>query len=868
MINKFVLRVIFVFFSACFIVLFGFADQKIDELYSHIEESIKRKDIAAYLQVFSPSAREEEESYFFRLINGFEIEDVAVYKTGRTVEANGLTRTCIRVLLEGLHRVRIEVWCLDLQSTGERLQVVEKRVTSNLKNLYKLKIPSGREKRARFVKINQADIEITFKDAVVFYDNLPGTETALLVMGEGELLFSPSLPREKHQLELVFKKRRLKDKLKYVYLRFSQTFFERNIFIEENQQSDNPVTQIERNKAYALFTRHYSRSFTVENSLTGKLLSFLPRSDETVLEFEGQKIGMFTYIYSPFSEEEVTLFEWEKKRFLNHYSPVTEEGERKFFVSFGEKFDVKKYDITVDFNPDNYYISGKARINIESKFASLNEVKFKLNPELEILRINDEHGNVLFFSKDKLRSSLYVYFLEPVPQDKTVSIEIYYRGKIEPPKVIDDVISGFQYEFTAAQEPLRYMTYLYSLSSYWYPHPPEGDYFTARAKIIIPSEYAVVSNGKLIEVSSPREEEGAEKQQGAGGKAYEFESSKPLKYLSFIVGRFEKEEEAKDPFPIHYMRTPETITPRWGLFDEARNILRFYGQRFGAFPFEKLSIVHRVWTESGGHSPASFIVLNQLPRVRDGMRVVSSESPVNLSRWNEYFLAHEIAHQWWGQGVTWGSYHDLWISEGLAQFSSILYLREKYGEDAYANILKKISNWTEKKSEWGPIILGSRLSYFDFSAFQAIIYNKPALILNMLKDMLGEKVFFQGLKEFYLNYRYGTARTKDFINVLAGVSGQDLKPFFEEWFESYSLPHVYVKDSVEKNDTGYLLEIDVVQSGKVFVFPLWFEFHGNGKKVRKMVIVKNNRHKFVFPLDQKPKKIKINPDKAIPGKFH
>jgi aminopeptidase N len=269
--------------------------------------------------------------------------------------------------------------------------------------------------------------------------------------------------------------------------------------------------------------------------------------------------------------------------------------------------------------------------------------------------------------------------------------------------------------------------------------------------------------------------------------------------------------------------------PRWDPIKETRDILSFYEKMFGPYPFETFCIVHRSWEEIGGHSPASFIVLNQLPRVLSSALITKSNSPVNLVRWNEYFLAHEIAHQWWGQGVTWASYHDQWISEGLAQFSTILYLEEKHGESAFSDIVKRMSKWVEKKTDWGPIIFGSRISYFDFFAFQAIIYNKTSLVLNMLKDMLGDELFFSGLREFFSRYKHGAARTGNFIAIFSEVSGQDLAPFFDGWFRSHLLPEVKVERDQRREENEYVLRFKIIQSREPFVFPLWIEWFEDGK---------------------------------------
>lgn len=859
-------------FSLClalsYLFVFPSGGQSIRESMVNMQDALKQKDIKAYLEFFAPGLREREEEDISYKFKQQEMEKVTFFIADRLKETDNGLRTYLKILFENAHAVVIEVWRLDLAENEGQWQVVAKEVTKDISNLYKMQIPSGREERVERVEIKNRDIAISFQNPAVFYDNIPDVETALLVIGEGKLRFSPSLPRERHQLELVYDRGFIEDSLSYVYVRCSDSGFKENIRIEKSSEGGLPVEQTERTRAYSLFAEHYRRSFTVENSLNGELLSFIPQGEETVIEFEGKRTGKLTYIFSPFSEEEITLYQREKQRFLNIYSPQEKNGEKRFFISFGEKYDVRNYRINIDFEPKNFHLSGMAEIDIESKISALDKVKFKMNPDLEILRISDENNNDLIFTKDRLRTALYVYFIDPIRKERLSTIKIFYRGKIEPPRVIEDVIAGGQfYEETYGYVPSWFETYLYSLNAHWYPAPLEGDFFTAEIKIIIPPEYLVVSNGELVEKSTLHEVEKVEELDKVGRQVFHFESRVPVKYLSFVVGKFELKNNKSEPFPLDYYKSPEVPMPRWDPIEEPGEILNFYESKFGSYPFETLSIVHRSWQQTGGHSPASFIVLNKLPRVLGRSFITKSKSPVNLTRWSEYFLAHEIAHQWWGQGVTWDSYHDLWISEGLAQFSTILYLREKYGESAFSDILKNMSKWVEKKTEWGPIILGSRISYFDFFAFQAIIYNKSSLVLNMLKDMLGEELFFTGLREFFSRYKYGTARTGNFITVLSEISRQDWTPFFDRWFGSHLLPEVKVEKHLIREEEGYVLKFDIVQYTEAFMFPLWVEWIEDGKKVRKMIVIDRREQEAEFRLDHKPKKIRINPDEAVPGKF-
>jgi len=843
----------------------------INGLIYQIQENLRAKDISAYLEYFSIGIRNEEELKIRSLFEKFPIENVTLYRARRNIEGQSEGEVYLKVLFQNSYLVLIETWQLLFQREKDRWQIKERNLVGESKHLYRIHFPSEKAEKVRTVEIDHTDIKINFKDATVFYDNIPGFETALLVVGDGRLLFTPSDPKERHQLEMLYKKRFLEDGLNYAYLRFSDSFFKRNVKIDRiEKERKRRISEDEIDKAYSLFDRHYSRSFTIENSLNGELLSFLPKGMEAVFEFEGRKIGKFTYVYSPNSVEQVNLFQWKGEKIISLYSPRTDENPdgKQMFLLFSRMFDIRSYHIEIAFEPKEHYLSGKAKIEINSEVRSLDGVRFKFNPELEILRIYDEERRQLFYTQDKLRKVLYVYFFKPLQKDKPTSVEIYYRGKLIPPRQMTDVIAQPQFTDTQVFTYPRYNTYLYSKSAYWYPAPPDDDYFKAHLKIIIPPDYTCISNGELVEKTRLNGLEKVEDLEKIGNYAYLFQTKHPIKYITFIIGRFKKVQEDSKTLPIQVFESSDPQLQRRKILDGAKEIIGFYESKFGPFPFEKLSIVRRLWPTSGGHSPASFIVLNSLPQRVARRSLVEVRSPVDFSRWKEYFIAHEIAHQWWGQGVTWMSYHDQWLSEGLAQFSSILYLSEKYGDKVFSSILKNLTRWTEKKSEWGAITMGSRLSYFDFDAYQSIIYNKTSVVLNMLKDFIGEESFFEGLRKFFADHKYGAASTNDFIRAFNEISDYDLRPFFVAWFDSHTLPWVRVSHSVKKRGEKYLLELTIHQERGLFVFPLWVQWNLNGKKMTEKLLIDKKTNKFDFELEGKPRKIKVNMNEGVPGKFY
>ncbi len=842
----------------------------ITDFVSGIQESLRTNDINGYLMNFSLDIRAQEEKRIRSLFEKHKTTDVNLFRTRKARHEGGVSTVYIQALFQSAYSVVIETWKLLLQLDDGRWQITEKCISGETKELYRLTIPAEKIERVRRIEIEHVDIKLTFENALLFYDNIPEFETALLVIGDGSLRFNPSDSQEKHQLEMLYKKKVLMDKLKYAYLRLSDHLFNNNIKIDRETRSQRVyVTKEDIAEAQALFAEHYRRSFTIENSLNGELLSFLPQGQEAVFEFEGNRIGVYTYIYSPFNVEEVNLYQWKDDKIICMYSPQGDDQERRMFLSFGRLSDIKNYQVDIAFEPKDFYLSGKAIIRLNSKVMSLDGIKFKFNPALEILRIYDSEKRELFYTQDRFRKFVYIYFVEPPSKGEEISIEVFYRGKIIPPWQTADVIAGPQViDDLFTKTPIRYESYLYTQSAYWYPSPPNDDYFQARLKIICPPDYTCVANGKMIEKSTFNGMERVEDIKKIGNSVYVFETTHPIKYISFLVGKLKKSEEESSPLPLKFYKSSYLRNQKKDLLQEAKEIIRFYESKFGPFPYEKLTIIKRVWPTSGGHSPPSFIVLNEMPRARGPRRYLNRNSPVDFTRWKGYYLAHEIAHQWWGQGLTWKSYHDHWLSEGLAQFSSLLYLTEKYGDKILSSILKQLSSWTEKKSDWGAITLGSRISYFDYKAFQSIVYNKTSMVLFLLKDYLGEELFFEGLRTFFSEHMYGAASTNDFTRVFSRVSGQNLGLFFEGWLNSHSLPEVKAEHSYRKDGDRYLLELVIHQQKNLFVFPLWVEWSQGGEKVTKKLIIDDKVKQFRFDIGSKPKKIKVNPRKAVPGRFH
>ncbi|RPJ01898.1 MAG: hypothetical protein EHM31_04600, partial [Candidatus Aminicenantes bacterium] len=690
-----------------------------------LQGQLQSRDMTAYLASFKPGLRPDEQARLDVYFVDLEMTGVVLRTAGVQSGADGPTRVFVQACFDNDQSAIIESWTLVLEWIDGSWAIDRLDVTASRTRLYKVRIPAERAVRARRVEVSHADVRFTFTDAAVFYDNLDGVETALVVIGRGRVAFTPGDANEKHQLELLYKKDRIEDDIESLFVRCSSGYFASNIVVAADE-GGAAVSAAERTKAAAVFARNYPNSFTIESSIDGSLLSFLPQGEEAVLQFKARKAGDMVYIYYPFSDDEVSLYDLGKERIVSLYAPVSESPALKRMVlSFDEKFDVRSYALDLSFTPAAFYLSARARIEIVSKVDLLESLKFRFNAGLEILKIADAEGRELFHTIDKIRNILYVYFLTPPAAGATAMVEVSYRGRMRPATPTTDVIAQAGMGDKIRVRP-RYETAFYTHAGFWYPGPAEEDYFLARMNISVPPGYTCIANGELVAKGRPEDTGDTPGIEKAGDIVHSFASRSPVKYMSFVVGKFDQARERPGPVPISVHVSSEIMDSRPAIADQASAILDYYSRAFGPYPYEKLGIVMRLWPVFGGHSPASFIVLNEVPWIGESGFPVPLDTPVDLSAWSDYFLAHEIAHQWWGQGVSFDSYRDQWLSEGLAQFAAASYLRSKYGEGAFADILKKFSRWTVKKSFRGPVIMGSRLSYFDFSAYQAIVYDKAA----------------------------------------------------------------------------------------------------------------------------------------------
>jgi hypothetical protein len=271
------------------------------------------------------------------------------------------------------------------------------------------------------------------------------------------------------------------------------------------------------------------------------------------------------------------------------------------------------------------------------------------------------------------------------------------------------------------------------------------------------------------------------------------------------------------------------------LAERTADIAQFYQSIVGDSPYQSFAVALVEGLLPGGHSPGYFAMLDEpLPNAP----VTWRDDPASFSRYPDFFIAHEMAHQWWGQAVGWRNYHEQWLSEGFAQYFAALYAQHERGDGTFATVLRQMRKWSLEESDQGPVYFGYRVGHIrgDSRAFRAIVYDKGALVLHMLRRLIGDDAFFQGIRRFYAESRFDKAGTDDLRRAMEAESGLKLERFFEQWIYGSTLPHLKFTSRVDRGATGDELVMRFEQVGDLFDIPVTVTLQYDDRRTADIVV--------------------------------
>lgn len=769
-----------------------------------------------------------------------------VRERDRTPGGEGAVELLLDTFVERGASGKIATWRATVRpgaGEGEAWRFTALEELSSVDGLYRLTLGT-QAFDARGLTLTATDYSIQMRSGLAFTAEAGGGVTALVLLGKGDMIFSPPGAAEQKQVQIFSKSPVLRVPFEEAFVRLHPA--ELRSRLGGRALAPRGATAGEARDAGDVFTSFAARTYSLDlQDLSRERWSLVPAYGDFVAEVRTRKYGDLTYAQSAGEAEDISLFHRESRRNISVYASAAQLAQRGRFYSEDDlaDYDVEHHDIDVRMTPAREWIDGTARLRVRVRRAQTSTLTLRLAESLVVRSVlAGGHGRLMHLRVIG-QNNLIVTLPKPAVRGDVIELEVRYAGRL-PAQVLDReaiTVSARQDMDPVVIPPEP--RWIYSNRSYWYPQSPVSDFATARLRITVPEPLDVVATG--LQTGAPARV--SDPAPAPPARAFTFEAAKPTRYLTCVISRFVPVVsrtmaaapgtlEGQAP-AIRVIASPRQAGRARGVAEQAEQIFTFYRSLLGSAPFPQLTMAVSESALPGGHSPAYFVLLNQtLP----SSPVTWRADPVSFDNYPEFFIAHEIAHQWWGQAVGWKNYHEQWISEGFAQYFAALYAGEQRGPEALENLMRQMRRWALEQSGEGPIYLGYRLGHVqnDSRIYRAIVYNKSAVVLHMLRKLTGDERFFAGLRRFYELAAFGKAGTEDFRRVMESETGRNLERFFERWIYGFGVPTVKVSHRVETLPGGETeVVISASQSGLVYDLPITLTIEQAGGARRNVLLL-------------------------------
>jgi len=619
-----------------------------------------------------------------------------------------------------------------------------------------------------------------------------GKPSVIVFVGSGTFRYSPPTKIEKENLFRFYESDSLTRRFSTLFLLYTDSTWSELMKKSQplNVTGDTPVLRkaIETALPYILNEKKKVLRPAVARALLnpevkGYFWAFFYQNKMFPLAFE----------VDPFQREEVTFYRrTENEKHLRRLEIINKfhkqsDYQNQIDLSHEQKwdFDVVKQVHRAEIQK-NLNFRSSADLTIVLKANNLNWSYLSLFKELKVdSLIEAKRGALSFFKSDK---DSYVWFKLPadVEQGDTLHLKMFYDGKLLEKRG----------DWIFIRDPRN-----------WYPRHAPRDKALFDLTFKVPAKYDFVSVGNFISADTT-----------ADFITSHWKTDRPIRNAGFNIGFFKKLEIRGEMLPlIEILMSPAAHSElkRKGIYTDrdideqvgkdARQALQFFQLVFGIYPFPRLAV-----SEIPYNIGEAFPGLIHLG--------VSTFLKTDLEGFDHVFRAHEVAHQWWGIGVDFQTYHDQWLSEAFAQYGGLWYLQMVLKRnDLYEKILKK---WREKilynreflletGQKAGPIWLGYRTySSSTPEDFNIVIYLKGAWVLHMLRYMLtdlktmDDQKFIIIMRDFYRQFLGKKATTLDFQKMVEKHTWQDMQWFFDQWVYSTEIPTYYVSRKTKKDSEG------------------------------------------------------------------
>ncbi len=433
----------------------------------------------------------------------------------------------------------------------------------------------------------------------------------------------------------------------------------------------------------------------------------------------------------------------------------------------GPGFESRHYELSVTVRRNRRILDGRARVTVEAIRPGRTTVPFEIHPDLRVRQVFDAGGGPLPFVQ--LGPQVVVVLpAAPLPGAR-FDVDLRYTGR-------------------ALQWVGRGVHDLVDTDD-WYPHCGAIDRATYDSLLRWPSDQELLSSGRLVE-------------SGRDGR-YRWERrriDRPAIAASFVLGdlRVERRRIGETELTIGFDRA--SVAPeRVKAVGTIASALEFLERTWGDLPVNELTVV--VLPRDYAQSYLGFVTLNH--SILDS----AGAEAFGLGDWvRETTIAHELAHQWWGNVVGWSSYRDQWLSESMANYTALLYWAEHSGvpgsplgelSAGWRESLERLAADGRTVESLGPVTLGYRLNSSKAEAYQTVVYRKGAVVLAMLARAVGPERFHDALRSMLEGQEGRVLTTADFLESIGEAAQVDLGGFSRTFVYGTGIPVYYYEYAAE-----------------------------------------------------------------------
>src|SRR5579872_925524 len=510
---------------------------------------------------------------------------------------------------------------------------------------------------------------------------------------------------------------------------------------------------------------------------------------------------------------------------------------------------VDDYQIEAELSPHLHQMSARAKV----KFTALQDLSvavFELHNDLRVTKVTDEKNQPLSAERVTQDSTVRVPLPNGLSKDASTTLTFEYEGSLE--NADNSPVPGLKLAYIG--DDTSYLLY----AGRWFPVSGFGlNRFTSTISVTIPAHMMAIGSGKVTTA-----EHAASNKPNASvlpTKTYTFVSTKPSFPGTIVAGVFQEYKSDEAGMDLHVFFKPTHQSLASAYTTTAVQEFTFFITLYGLAPSQKLNIVEL---------PGDTLPYAWAPEI------AGLAGPSITEKTNYRLMADAIAHQWWGVSVSPETKDDWWLTDGFSRYSEAMYVENAAGAAGLEEAVKDMSVGA-LAYDTVPLSSASKLDIFS-TEFQSLATDKGAMILHMLRWVLGEDKYNKTMREFAAEYAGKSATTDDFREVAEKNYGDQLTWFFSQWLDSTGAPEFKLKYTTyrlggaavaqnpkEEKTPGFRVTGEISQDLDLFRMPVDLRVDTDGKTENKRIDVVGTNSPFTIETFGRPRKISIDPDHHV-----